>query len=65
MSQQASSDNIYPVGSLITALENPALQLKIVKYYQRIYYCEVDGNQSLKQLAYYERELMPPNVATR
>jgi hypothetical protein len=61
MSQRPISDNIYPEGSLITAFVDPALQLRIVRYYQRIYYCAVVGEESGKQLVYYQRELIPPS----
>ncbi|HEY3405374.1 MAG TPA: hypothetical protein VGK59_18440 [Ohtaekwangia sp.] len=60
MSYRTNSDNIYPEGILIEAKENPALRLRIVKYYQRIYYCAVVGDEDRKQLAYFERELIPP-----
>jgi hypothetical protein len=61
MSYQSNTDNIYQEGGFITAQENPALQLRIVKYYQRIYYCAVVGDEARKQLVYFERELIPPN----
>jgi hypothetical protein len=57
-----SNDNIYPEGALITAKANPALQLIIRKYYQRIYYCEIVDDPEHKHLAYFERELIPPAV---
>ena len=60
MSYRTNSDNIYAEGTLITARENPGLQLKIMKYYQRIYYCDIVGHADRKQLAYFERELIPP-----
>jgi hypothetical protein len=60
MSYQTNTDNIYPEGIFITANENPSLRLKIMNYKQRIYYCAVVGNEELKQLAYFERELIPP-----
>lgn len=58
----ADTDNIYPEGSFITAKEAPSVQLKIVAYKQRIYYCAVVGNEGGKQLAYFERELVAPSV---
>jgi hypothetical protein len=61
MSYRTNADNIYPEGTLITATENPSLQLKIMKYYQRIYYCAVVGDEERKQLVYFERELIAPN----
>ena len=59
MSYRTNSDNIYAEGTPITAKEHPALNLKIMKYYQRIYYCAVVGDEDRKQLAYFERELVP------
>lgn len=60
MSYRTNTDNIYQEGTIITAIVNPALQLIIMKYYQRIYYCAVVGDEKQKQLAYFERELIPP-----
>lgn len=60
MSYRTNSDNIYPEGTLITAKADPSLQLTIVKYYQRIYYCAVVGKENGEQQAYFEKDLMPP-----
>lgn len=60
MGYQTNTDNVYPEGSFITAKENPSVRLKIVAYKQRIYYCAVVGDEERKQLAYFERELVPP-----
>ena len=60
MSYITNSDNIYGEGTFITAKGDPSLRLKIKKYYQRIYYCEVVGDERRKQLAYFERELVSP-----
>ena len=60
MSYRTNSDNIYEEGIFITAKENPSSKLKIMKYYQRIYYCAVVGDEGRKQLAYFERELISP-----
>jgi hypothetical protein len=60
MSYQTKNDNIFPEGTLITAKANPSLPLKIMKYNQRIYYCAVVGDESKKQLVYFERELIAP-----
>lgn len=61
MSYRITNDNIYPEGTLVNAKVNPSLQLVIVKYLQRIYYCAVVGKEHEKQKAYFERELMPSN----
>lgn len=60
MINRTNSDNIYPEGIFITAKEQPSVGLKILKYYQRIYYCTVVGDETRKQLVYFEHELIPP-----
>ncbi len=60
MSYRTNTDNIYQEGSTITAKENPALKLVIMKYYQRIYYCAIADDPEHKHLAYFERELISP-----
>jgi hypothetical protein len=56
------ADNIYAVGTVITAKVDQKLELRIVKYYQRIYYCVVVSDPERKQLAYFERELVSPVI---
>lgn len=61
MSYKTILDNIYPVGTFITAKKNPSIKLEISNYYRRIYYCAaVEENGPKKQLAYFERELISP-----
>jgi len=60
MSYRTNSDNIYSEGIFIAAKENPSLKLRIKKYYQRIYYCEVVGHEERKRRVYFERELISP-----
>jgi hypothetical protein len=60
MSMKVSNDNIYPIGTVITAKENPSLKLVIKSYNQRIYYCGVESDPARKHLVYFERELTPP-----
>lgn len=55
-----SNDNRYPVGMNVAAKVNPELPLRIHSYYQRIYYCAVEGDPEHKHFAYFERELIPP-----
>jgi hypothetical protein len=59
MSQPITNDNIYAVGSIMTAKEHPAVKLVIDSYNQRIYYCSVVDHPESKQQVYYERELQP------
>jgi hypothetical protein len=54
------NDNIYKIGSLITAKDDPSRKLLIRQYYQRIYYCSTVGAPEKKELAYFERELINP-----
>ena len=60
MSYKTNTDNIYPEGTMITAKAAPAVQLKIVKYYQRIYYCAAVDDPTGKQLVYFQQDLIPP-----
>jgi hypothetical protein len=55
-----SKDNIYPIGTFVTAKVNPTLPLVIHQYYQRIYYCAVVNDPEHKHFAYFERELNQP-----
>ena len=55
-----SLDNLYRVGTLISAKANPVLQLVIESYCQRIYYCRSVAEPDRRHIAYYERELIPP-----
>ncbi|HEX5172108.1 MAG TPA: hypothetical protein VFW11_23180 [Cyclobacteriaceae bacterium] len=56
-------DNRYAVGTTIRAKINPDLELVIMRYYQRIYYCAVIDNPDHKHFAFFERELLPPAYA--
>lgn len=61
MNYRTNTDNIYPEGTLVTAKTHPSLQLVIIKYLQRIYYCAAIGDEHGKQKAYFEREITPVN----
>ena len=61
MSYISNNDNIYKVGSIISARTNPELKLIILKYYHRTYYCVDADNPSSKQLSYFERDLIAPS----
>ncbi|MCV9385981.1 hypothetical protein [Reichenbachiella ulvae] len=58
MSRQIIKDNKYKPGDVVYAKVNPSLELKIRRYTERIYYCQVLDNPALKELVYYERELV-------
>jgi hypothetical protein len=60
MRELITTDNLFRVGTLIKAKEYPDLQLKIMSYNQRIYYCGIVSEPKRKELVYYDRELIPP-----
>lgn len=60
MRDRNKSDNIYKEGTVITAQENPELNLVITKYCQRIYYCQTVDAPLVRQFAYFERNLVAP-----
>jgi hypothetical protein len=62
MSFKTNTDNAYPVGTHIAAKEDPATRLVIEKYYQRIYYCSLEKDVTAKHRAYFERELIAPEI---
>jgi hypothetical protein len=57
-----NKDNIYAEGTILSAKASPSVELKVMSYNQRIYYCAVVGDEGKKQVAYFERELLPPLV---
>lgn len=62
MRNNLDEDNLYKIGNVVSAKAFPDLKLTIIKYYQRIYYCAVIDEPDRKQLAYFERELIPPTT---
>jgi hypothetical protein len=60
MSYKTNTDNLYSEGAFVTEKANPGIPLKIMRYYQRIYYCAVVGDETSKQQVYFERELNAP-----
>ena len=61
MAEKPVNDNIYKVGTLIKAKDNPGMDLIIHSYLQRIYFCAELGNPHGKHLAYFEGELISPS----
>ncbi len=57
-------DNKYKEGSAIYANVAPSLKLIIRRYVNRIYYCKVAGDPTLKERVYFERELTSIPVKT-
>ncbi len=51
-------ENKYKEGEVVCAKVNPTLKLVIRRYVDRIYYCKIQVDPTLKELVYFERELM-------
>ena len=51
-------ENKYKEGEEVYAKVNPSLKLIVRRYVDRIYYCKIKKNPMLKELVYFERELM-------
>jgi len=62
MPNPVNNDNKYPVGTVVYARVQPDLKLVIEQYMQRIYFCGVSGQPGMKQLPYFERELIIPGA---
>ena len=58
MNVSADTDNFFKEGTVVVAKANSDVELRIVKYYDGIYYCAVEGNPDHKILVYFERELL-------
>lgn len=52
-----SSENKHKEGDIVFAKVNPSLKLVVRRYVDRIYYCKIQKNPTLKELVYFEREL--------
>jgi len=52
-------DNVYPIGSFVTALGDNSERLVIQAYYERIYYCQSVQFPNKKMQALFEREIQP------
>ncbi len=54
-------ENKYKEGDEVYAKDNPHTKLKVRRYVNRIYYCQTMLDLNLKDLVYFENELMLPN----
>ena len=52
------TENKYKEGEEVYAKVNPSLKLIIRRYVDRIYYCKVKEDTTLKEQVYFEREIM-------
>ncbi len=58
MKAPINNDNIYTVGTVIYARQNPTIKLVIKSYKARIYYCEAIDSERKTTKAYFEHELL-------
>jgi hypothetical protein len=65
MSYNSNNDNLYNVGSIITAKANPELKLMIMRYYHRTYYCADVKQPHEQHLCYFEKDLISPSSIRR
>ena len=56
-----SEQNGYETGDVVFAKEDPVQTLVIRRYYKQIYYCTIQDAPDVKELVYFERELMVNN----
>ena len=55
-------ENKFEEGEVVRAKVNPTLKLVVRRYVDRIYYCTIQQNPTQKELVYFERELIPPDI---
>lgn len=51
-------ENKYKEGEEVYAKVNPSRKLIVRRYVDRIYYCKIKKDPTLKEVVYFERELM-------
>lgn len=49
----------YVDGQIVFAIVKPEVKLIIRRYVSKIYYCKTQGDLALKDLVYFEGELLP------
>lgn len=50
--------NKYNPGDVVSAKENPTLNLVIRRYIEQVYYCNVQDDPERKELVYFDWELV-------
>lgn len=56
-------ENKYKEGEVVYAIKSPEEKLIIRRYVDRIYYCKIQNNPELNEKVYFEREILPVNLA--
>ena len=52
-------ENKFKKGEVVKERIRPTQKLIITRYINKLYYCKIEENPNLKELVYFERELMP------
>lgn len=52
-------ENKFKKGEIVKERIRPTQKLIITRCNNRLYYCKIEENPKLKELVYFERELMP------
>ncbi len=55
-------ENKFKEGEVVRAKENINQNLIVRRYVDRIYYCKIQEDPNHKDLAYFERELLPVQI---
>jgi len=55
-------ENKFKEGEIVHAKVNPALNLVVRRYVDRIYYCTIQVEPTHRELVYFERELIPHDI---
>lgn len=56
-------ENKFKEGEEVYAKVNPALKLIIRRRFDTLYYCKIKKDSTLKELVYFERELMSDSAS--
>jgi hypothetical protein len=54
--------NKFNKGEVVRAIVNPTLELVVMRYVHKIYYCKIQVDPDHRELAYFERELLPQDL---
>lgn len=52
-------ENKFKKGEVVKERIRPSQKLIITRHINKLYYCKIEENPNLKELVYFERELMP------
>lgn len=56
--KEEDNSNTYKAGDIVFAKAAPDIKLKVRRYVDRIYYCQIYDHPEKKEVVYFERELI-------